>query len=206
MNMSTPPVVAGWLLNRTGVSGAVCGDLAEEYHRGRSRLWFWWQAIVAILVNIVREVTENKGLAVQAILIGFGCSALIHSVTFAEVFWILNHRATQSDAWHQFWFVFLPVAVVVVPAMLTGWLVGRFYSERKFGIVCAYAGVVWIVQLANVAGLSFVNQKVPIDRWWPIERWWYEGGTLIVSTTGILVAGLLVNREQDDIVVATVSD
>jgi hypothetical protein len=45
-----PPALAVWMLSRLlrgGTSDALIGDLREEYVRGRSRAWYWRQALCA---------------------------------------------------------------------------------------------------------------------------------------------------------------
>jgi hypothetical protein len=59
MTLKHPPRVATWLLKHFG-SGpdkdAVLGDLAEEYSRKNSALWYWRQTMKAIPVSFLREV------------------------------------------------------------------------------------------------------------------------------------------------------
>ena len=48
-----PPRVATWLLNRLGAGRhreSMAGDLIEQYAHGRSRLWYWRQIAVALLI------------------------------------------------------------------------------------------------------------------------------------------------------------
>jgi hypothetical protein len=48
-----PPKVATWLLQRLGAgrhSESLAGDLIEQYAQGRSRLWYWQQVALAILL------------------------------------------------------------------------------------------------------------------------------------------------------------
>jgi hypothetical protein len=52
-----PPRLARWLVEHLASSyqrEALVGDLFEEYQRGRSRLWYWRQAVLAMLYAVVR--------------------------------------------------------------------------------------------------------------------------------------------------------
>lgn len=55
-----PPTLATNLLGRL-VSGphgdAITGDLIEQYRQGRSALWFWRQALLAIVVCLIKDRT-----------------------------------------------------------------------------------------------------------------------------------------------------
>ncbi len=51
MNRDRPPRLATWLLDHLGDRyrrDALIGDLTEEYRRGRSGAWFWWQTLTAL--------------------------------------------------------------------------------------------------------------------------------------------------------------
>jgi hypothetical protein len=55
MTPSSPPSAAIRLLQRAGIDPAIIGDLTEEYSRGRSRLWFWTQALGALIAKSVQS-------------------------------------------------------------------------------------------------------------------------------------------------------
>lgn len=46
-----PPQLAVALVERFVSDPALAGDLIEEFQRGRSARWFWWQALVAIAAS-----------------------------------------------------------------------------------------------------------------------------------------------------------
>jgi hypothetical protein len=55
---SNPPALAIWFLQRLYPEwnrDAITGDLLERFREGRSRGWFWRQALVAILVGSARQ-------------------------------------------------------------------------------------------------------------------------------------------------------
>ena len=52
--------MAMWLMRHVGPPNeALAGDLLEEYRQGRSKLWYWWQVLIAISV----AQQERSGLA-----------------------------------------------------------------------------------------------------------------------------------------------
>jgi hypothetical protein len=49
----TPPRLATWLVDRFGSSThgeSLAGDLIEQYQKEQSRIWYWKQAIAAVLI------------------------------------------------------------------------------------------------------------------------------------------------------------
>jgi uncharacterized protein involved in exopolysaccharide biosynthesis len=83
--MSAVPELAAWLL-RTFGSGAsietLLGDLAEEYHAGRGRFWFWRQALVAIVVTFFAEQEQIMRRRLLFVLVPtVACAAVTAAVT-----------------------------------------------------------------------------------------------------------------------------
>ena len=70
MRASRPPFIASWILDRFGPrpeTEAIAGDLFEQYQHGRSRLWYWREAIEAILRGTWSEVKQHSLLLLGAI-------------------------------------------------------------------------------------------------------------------------------------------
>jgi hypothetical protein len=67
MKLRKPPAIAAWLIAR---NSPLAGDLLEEFQRGKSRGWFWRQAIVAVAAGWGRNVRVSQ-LYLKAYFIGF---------------------------------------------------------------------------------------------------------------------------------------
>jgi len=61
---------AVWLLDRFGIDESVTGDLVEQRARGRSHVWFWRQALGAIVVAVYRDCRTNPVLVARSMLLG----------------------------------------------------------------------------------------------------------------------------------------
>jgi hypothetical protein len=63
-----PPWFSSWLLNYLGrEDDSLAGDITQQYNQGRSRCWYWRQVMGAIVIDLVRETLENRGLVIKAI-------------------------------------------------------------------------------------------------------------------------------------------
>jgi hypothetical protein len=62
MKSACPPSLATWLLERF-IHGeeneALAGDLLEEFNRGRSARWYWYQVLVAMLAAFSKELRAH---------------------------------------------------------------------------------------------------------------------------------------------------
>jgi hypothetical protein len=72
MTNAVPPRIATWLLERLGPdyrNESLVGDLFEEYQQGRTRGWYWREAVIAICIGratILRRILPR--LAASALL------------------------------------------------------------------------------------------------------------------------------------------
>lgn len=56
--MRPAPTVATWLLEQSCSDAeheSVTGDLLEQFHLGRSRVWYWWQVLLIVFVRLSRN-------------------------------------------------------------------------------------------------------------------------------------------------------
>lgn len=70
-----PPPLAAWLLSRLlhgPRSGALLGDLAEEYAHRRSRAWYWRQTLYAIAAQMRQQPPRGFGMGTLRLLLIVG--------------------------------------------------------------------------------------------------------------------------------------
>jgi uncharacterized protein involved in exopolysaccharide biosynthesis len=79
------PEVAAWLLRRFGSGSSIemlLGDLTEEHQAGRSRVWFWWQALTGIVVTFFAEEEQAMRRRLLYVLVPtVVCAAITAAVT-----------------------------------------------------------------------------------------------------------------------------
>src|SRR5436190_926291 len=90
MTARRPPAPTLWLMERFGVGQDLVGDLIERFARGRSRIWFWRQALLAIAIGSVRDIAGHKLLFVRAVVIGLLAINALASGYFAILPLLIN--------------------------------------------------------------------------------------------------------------------
>jgi hypothetical protein len=93
-----PPAVPTWFLTRFLIGrrrDAIIGDLLEAHHDGLSALWYWRQALEAILMTFLVAVWEHKLIAVIALFLGFRSN---------DVFMLIVRPSfiARVDVWYRF--------------------------------------------------------------------------------------------------------
>jgi len=89
---SKAPALATWLLEHLvpGEKAAIAGDLVEEFRNGRSRAWFWRQALTVIFLAFCSESYRQRSAIVFAML-----WAGIVSVLWSHSSRLLNFRPSS---------------------------------------------------------------------------------------------------------------
>jgi hypothetical protein len=154
------PAVAEWLLTRIGVprNESLMGDLVEEYHSGRSALWFWRQTAIAVAITVVRDIQNHKLLAVRAMATGW-------LLTLA--WWqLLILAQPRPGVWgkHTLWGISSRLTILLCPALI-GWVVARTHRAQQASMVLVYAASIgiwsiwhFIVNYERIAHSPAANQ------------------------------------------------
>lgn len=141
-----PPMVATWFLKQLGSgpnNDALLGDLIEEYGQGRSRIWYWRQVLIAIVVSFCKEIGAHWLLALRAVVTGwaviflyrllFRASAVALSIELS-VMHLHEHGFIYGTIFHLYWYViYTPVLAAA------GWLVARLHRQHQAAMVLAFA-------------------------------------------------------------------
>ena len=151
MTQADPPGFSTWLLQRCALSQrrpSMVGDLIEQYHDGRSAMWYRWQVLTTIFASAVAEVWEHKLLAMRAIAIWFVGSYALGWLTAslrqslfpdlnAENLWVRSEMLRQFWAWSGVPFVVLPC----VGCAAIGWTIARVQRHYAIAMVVLCAAV-----------------------------------------------------------------
>jgi hypothetical protein len=141
--------LAMWLLRKFGVpkrNESLLGDLVEERAAGRSIFWLYGQTVAAIVDTILRDLRDHWVLALRAIAVGWGASAVIF-VILGEVpypQWWKNPDPHVRDQW-AYIFLGLGMFVLFIWPTILGWIVARTHRSHPAAMVLAFAASVALV-------------------------------------------------------------
>jgi hypothetical protein len=145
---------ACWLMTRFGVHDSLIGDLAG-HRRGRSAVWLWRQALVAIASAVVAVVGRHYWLAVRAVAIGWASYALV-ARGHRPAMWAMSDWAWKVDLWlSRTLLVFIPTSFMMVEAagaVAIGWVVARLHRPYSLPMASMF-----IVSLLLFDAAGFVN-------------------------------------------------
>jgi hypothetical protein len=196
--MRTPPRMAFWLLDRLGPqTESLSGDLLEEFHSGRSGLWFWRQTVVAVALETRRTLSHHPVLILRGVLVGW---------LSVQVFYLVAGRLltrTLGD-WLLDRFIFMfgsaefPVMFPMLwavnlrrwPAMwlgnlIAGWMVVRLHREHAGPILISC--VLALALLHTYAAAAFWMRPRMHEITYPALTW----AELMLPPVIVLAGGIL---------------
>jgi hypothetical protein len=89
MKLRRPPGIAAWLIER---NSPLAGDLLEEFQRGKSRGWFWRQALFAVAAACGRNIRVSR-LYLKSYFIGFAAQAVVVFILSRFHLWVFGEWA-----------------------------------------------------------------------------------------------------------------
>ncbi len=201
MRSLQPPSVPTWLLNRFGHrNDTLTGDLIEEYSQGRSVAWYWGQVLVAIVVDLGKEVRAHKVLALRALAVGW--AALYVLLRVVENPWwpfyyrkLLPRGLNPSLSWWHYYYLYPTLLIPCIFAGASGWIVGRCHRAHREAMVLAYLVSMQLWLLCQGGGFRLMEDVLGNRRFLPYLFSWVANFIFITITT--LLSGLWgVSRER----------
>jgi hypothetical protein len=149
MNLRKPPKLATWLLQQLGSgyhTDSLAGDLIEQFARGRSRSWYWWQVLIAILVSTKHVMTARLLDATRRVLFRLvaEASVVLVIVTFVDQF-------RRTHAAREMWTPTFMATVALLTALA---LVAFILSRKRFGANRRHAVIGHFIALFAVVALG----------------------------------------------------
>jgi hypothetical protein len=204
MKASHPPKFATLLLERlAAVDPAVVGDLEEAYRSGRSRAWYWRQALTVIALGPIRQINVAPLGSLQAVIVGwavlagvFGCG----DFTAYRIAGGLSSGWTHSGAYQTgVWWPFTVAAILVSYAgfALSAWTVGRVHRRNPGPLLLIYIASVQAALIAAATTIAVLGARGPVPVPHPLFYfvsvtlpYQWRSGLLLVPAV-MLVMGLL---------------
>jgi hypothetical protein len=155
-------------------SEALLGDLMEQYQGGRSRAWYWRQAILALVICAGREVRTSKLKSVRAIALGY--------LTGASLCYFTTSIAARFVIGYTAYLVFSPLAFLSFAA--SGWIVRRSHPRAMVLIWAFFCVVASLVAFAAYAWLPILD-RMPAG-----ALAFFVVVDFIIAPLGVLAGGL----------------
>lgn len=210
MTPKRPPRIAEWLLKHFGAGAdndTLVGDLAEQYQRKDSTVWYWRQATGGIAVNLLKEIDGHPWITARALVTGWvvwilwsiTISPFVSPFFFGEwsVMWspllgggILAHPGREAEFRYLYQFVFDALLPLVVGATC-GWLVARFQQAQRVAVVVLFAGSIVLMNVLAPLGMSFFPQS-PGAYYFVAS----DAANIFASVIGILLGGGLLRDKS----------
>jgi len=169
VNCRSAPRAATWLLERLG-SGSrfepLIGDLVEQFEAGRSRLWYWRQALGSLLGHTIRALRTHAFSFVTAVVAGcvltslwqLGCSLVFHSV-YVNLAEIKQHPWTLG-ALLRFVGMQANMASEYALCFISAWLVIRVHRAHQRAVLAAFVVALIARSVPTVESVSVVTQVI----------------------------------------------
>jgi hypothetical protein len=178
MEHRTPPPFATWLLTHFG-SGhhieTVVGDLQERFRTHPSKVSYWRQVLLALVVSAFEEVLAHKILATRALLVGWATIFALFSygsflmIWFAYVMVWSDWAITSAPEWMRMasWsLVRRPLPLSYLGFFVGGVVVGFTHRNNRNGMLLLFITTVLVVLTAST---SWVDWARPGPR--PLHAW-----------------------------------
>ena len=168
--MRKPPRLATSLLVRFGrPSDPGVGDVLEQFHAGKSRVWYWRQVVGLIVHAAVDDLQQAPALVVRMMIAGLiltmiapqVITVIIRIISFDRWLFVRGfgwfyrngYGLPRSMASHPWW-------IATALYVLLGWCVGRISQSRQAAAVSMFASSVFI---SDMALLSYHLTTHPVD-------------------------------------------
>jgi len=134
MRREAPPRLATWLLQRLAPGRhreSLEGDLLERYARGRSRLWYWREVAVAIVIARSHASRAWRPRIRMAII--KNCLHLLTELTVVLGATTLIDRSRHTQDWHDMLSptFMATMAVLMAIGLLSLWLRTRLLESTR---------------------------------------------------------------------------
>ena len=189
MTPRRPPRIALWLMDCFLVGQAISGDLLERHVRGRSRVWFWRQALLAVAIRSGKDLVTHKLLLVRAIVVGFLTLNVLARLEFA----LLPLFVEVTPIRHPVVLRLLMIAI----STFTGWLIARLHRPHSGAMVLGFIGVYWLALAPQL--VRNATNLLQHERFRPYITAWLMncvGATVCVLAGGLLAAAAYGHRAE----------
>jgi hypothetical protein len=194
--MSEPPRLADRLLTRllpTSLAETLVGDLHEQYQRGRSRGWYWLQAIEVCVPLLTRNLRSHKLLTVRAFALGWAMLVLckyfvLQPLSRIDRWLFMTGLISHYVAWEGLVVAMFDALLVALVGAVSGWTVGRAHRALAVPLALAFALSVGAYVTVTLGWLVYAHIGFV---YWPNVLL-----TALAAPLSVLFGGLLSTRSR----------
>jgi hypothetical protein len=211
MTSKRPPRSATWLLRHFGCNknnDAVIGDLDERYAHGKTGVWYWRQALIAILVSFFDDIRGHKLETLRAMIVGWPIFYVLGALSFDFLARVeqkyppglLYAAVSQVTAiWKPatftslYWNTDLVIGSVMMLliGVIPGWTIAKLHRSRKRAFLLLFSGTVLLswIRYALVADPKDIGESAA----W-IAYFWMNN---LLQTIGVLIPAFFVSAKEN---------
>lgn len=199
MSARAAPRLATWLLERLGTGSRLdplIGDLLEQFEEGRSRLWYWRQAVDALVVDVAQGLRLHAPSFIAAVVVG--CASIwLWEATYLNFAQPLhgNLSAVSRHPWTAqalLRAVGMELIGIVADAVIvvTVWAVLRIHRSHPRTVLAAFVAAVTAPYLPLIARFAIEAATDPRR----ISALWAVIAPFVWQALCIFAAGLWIAR------------
>jgi hypothetical protein len=175
-----------WLLKNLGVDDVVIGDLVEQHQAGRSRGWFWRQALTATLRAARTSALLTLGAAVLGwIVLWVFFGFLLVPLGQLDGYVVASGWAEQYSA--GWWLRGIAMWIVMgFPFLASGWIVAKLAWRTPLLPILTFAASVSAVVLIALILDTGPTERFDLRVWLTVPLF-----LMVAPATAITVGGIL---------------
>jgi len=165
MSSRSPPHLATWLLDAlcsVSHAEALIGDLEEQFKAGRSRHWYWRQAIGTLALDLARTLRAHGLSFTLAVCVGCASTWLWRFANSLAPRWLAALDTAPLDPGGISWssdtleqFLTLHVSQILLTALVfvSVWIVTRIHRAHQRAVLLAFVLALTVPQLPGFTQL-----------------------------------------------------
>jgi len=193
---SHPPRFARTLIAWLCQRDALVGDLDEEYRSGRTRGWYWRQALSAVVVSPVHQLVLAPLRAARGVVIGWAVFLALFALFDQTIGPPLSSVGYSTGYWLPFWIGAFLCSYTGFAA--SAWTVSRIEREKAGPVLMLHIASVVVAMAIAAAILELRARPTPVPHvLFPLVSvalpYQWRSGFVLAPLTMMLV-GLLTSR------------
>lgn len=172
MTSPAPPRLATWLLEALSTdphSEALIGDLNEQFGAGRSRQWYWRQAIGSLTLDLARTLRTHGLSFALAVLVGWASTWLWRLANTLAPRGLSDALDPARHSWtldtlERFLTLHASQTLLTALVFVSVWIVTRIHRAHQRAVLVAFVLALTVPRLPGIAQLvieAIVNSRLP---------------------------------------------